>query len=553
MKYGYSFLFSLFIVASISVSLGSVSANPRGPLVELNPNATLCEYPSDELEGEVRLDPNCYYQQSFTIEEPDTTLDCNGAQLRGSDEYLINIKRNADRAKIMNCYIYGGKGVAVRVRNPRNDETPDEVRALGADEVVLQNIQISHSEGVGLHLHVYTTGVTIKDSIIIDNSSAGIYLSPYGKWHHIENNLISRNGHIKPDGVPRIGWYRREGVAIDGSSENIIIDNEISENSFGGIFLYKNCWEHAAVEPNSRPRTEHARANLIQGNLFTDQPFGIWVASRQSRDLELMECGDPTPYDNPIDIETLLPPIYWTYPSSYADIYRLSLNSVHIWPDYAEENVITENRFETIILGGIRIEDDDTEVTHNIFIGEFDYLFLGSPFRARLDNRPVLNTVIQSNAYISVESSNFIDHLALMPDEHLGTQLQDNHQACLLENGVLILHGEFVIQTVQNEVCPEIELHCEEGLFNQSPIEASCITESSADSTDQMMTQSDIPEDQGIVFGIEPDANMTDETQSSRDLIPHDQGCLINSSKSPPVLPFCLLYLFIFRNKETMI
>ena len=197
---------------------------------------------------------------------------------------MINIKRGADRAKVMNCYLNGGKGLVVRCVQPRNDETVDDVRVYRVpSEVVIQNVQVSNSE---VWVYIYwciQSGVTVKDSIITNNSSAGIYVSPYGQRHLIQNNLISGNGHVKPDGVARLAWYRREGIAVDAASENIIVDNEISNNAFGGILLYKNCWEHAEAEPNSRPRTEHARANLIQGNRFSDQPFGVWVASRQSR------------------------------------------------------------------------------------------------------------------------------------------------------------------------------------------------------------------------------------------------------------------------------
>ena len=111
-----------------------------------------------------------------------------------------------------------------------------------------------------------------------------VFISPTESVKII-NNLIENNGHIKPDGVPRIGWYRREGIAVDGSSEHVISGNDINDNAFGGIFLFKNCWEHAADEPNSRPRTEYASDNVITDTHFRDQPFGLWVAARQSRDL----------------------------------------------------------------------------------------------------------------------------------------------------------------------------------------------------------------------------------------------------------------------------
>ena len=541
-----------WLICSVLMMCSTVQATPRGPLFEKSESPRRCEHPA-ELRGEVQLDPDCYYEQAFEIEEPDTTLDCRGAELRGSGEHLINIKRGADRAQVRNCYLNGGKGLVVRVRKPRNDETPDDVRALGATDVTIQNVHVSNSEGVGVHLLVYTNGVTVKDSIIIDNSSAGIYLSPYGQRHQILNNLIAGNGHVKPDGVPRVAWYRREGIAVDAASENIIMDNEISDNAFGGILLYKNCWEHAEAEPNSRPRTEHARANLIQGNRFADQPFGVWVASRQSRDLEAMECGDPTPYENPIEITELLPPIYWEHPSSYVESYLFSLNSVHIWPDFAEENVITDNQFEEISLGGIRIEDDQTEVTHNLFLGDFDYIFLGAPFRARLANQPVQNTLIQSNAFVSEEALVFTDRLALMPDEHTSTILEDNHRACPLDDGQIVLHGEIISMGTNNEDCPQIEYRCDEGSLietendcNDDEVDAPEVDQMRPSANDEdSMLDMEVTEQESdrSAMGQDQSEPMSSSSTSTSD----NQGCMTSSSSLTSYSAIYLLLVVLFR------
>ena len=322
-----------------------------------------------------------------------TALNCGKV-----DNYQLDIKLNADRALVRNCYFVGGKGISVRVRKRDGDETDDYLRSLSPQNVIIENVEVRDSENVGIYLHQHTVGVTIRNSIIEGSSSAGLFLPGYGRHHHIDNNLIENNGHIKPDGIPRIGWYRREGIAIDGSSEHLITNNDIVGNSLGGILLYKNCWEHKDTNPNSAPRTEHARASEIIGNRFGDQPFGIWVASRQSRDLTQMECGDPT-HDNPIAINTLFHPTYSDYPSAYTRDYILAFNMVSSWPDFAEENKIRDNIFDQHSRGGIRVEDDETEITGNLFIGDFDYIFVGAPFRARLDNHPVLDTLIRNNSY----------------------------------------------------------------------------------------------------------------------------------------------------------
>ena len=157
--------------------------------------------------------------------------------------------------------------------------------------------------------------------------------------NRIINNQIENNGHIKPDGTPRIGWYRREGIAIDASSEHYIAGNDISANAFGGILLYKNCWEHADDEPNSRPRTDHARANLIENNRFRDQPFGVWIAARQSRDLI---GNDPTVYKPNICDGRFNRP--WRLPRSHRTPYFPH----YFRPDFAEDNEIIGNTFESI-------------------------------------------------------------------------------------------------------------------------------------------------------------------------------------------------------------
>ncbi|MEE2902452.1 MAG: right-handed parallel beta-helix repeat-containing protein [Myxococcota bacterium] len=406
------------------------------------PSPMRCNHPTTELRGTVTLQRGCYYEQSCEIDDPNTTRDCDGAELRISGEYSVNIKKNGDRAVVRNCYIIGSRGIAVRTRNTaRNGETPDDVRALAASDVVLENLYISSDEHVGVHLLPHTVGVTVRNSILTGNSSSGIYMSPYGKNHRIINNEISNNGHTKPDGVPRIGWYRREGIAIDATSEHLIENNDITGNAFGGILLYKNCWEHAADNPGSRPRTEHASNNIIRNNRFGDQPFGIWVASRQSRDLRQMNCGDPTPYNNPIRTNSVFHPTYSNYPSAYTEGYVFSLYNVSIWPDFAEENVIQNNLFEEHSRGGIRVEDDETEVTGNLFIGDFDYIFVGAPFRARLENKPILDTNISNNSFHSPQGETFPNRLALIPDEHLRTILLDNYRACDDGNGGYMRHG----------------------------------------------------------------------------------------------------------------
>ena len=121
-----------------------------------------CALDDERLSGEVVLHAGCFYAQSFEIDEPDTTLDCNGAELRPEDGFAVNIKRNADRAIVRNCYVRGAKGIAVRVRRVRDGESDDDVRALAPQNVVIEHVDVSSSESVGVHLLPHTTGVTVR-------------------------------------------------------------------------------------------------------------------------------------------------------------------------------------------------------------------------------------------------------------------------------------------------------------------------------------------------------------------------------------------------------
>ena len=353
-------------------------------------------------------------------------------------------------------------------------------------------------------------------------------MSPYGMNHQVINNLIEGNGHTKPDGVPRLGWYRREGIAIDASSEHYIADNDINDNAFGGIFLYKNCWEHADEEPNSRPRTDHARANIIERNHFRDQPFGIWIAARQSRDLGAMGCGDPTPYQNPIAVQSVFHPLYANYPSANAELYLLSLNYASVWPDYAEDNQIIDNTFQNIIRGGVRVEDDGTEIVGNLFVGNFDYIFVGAPFRARLAGQPILNTVITDNSYGDTSESMFQSHLALIPDEHQGTVLEDNFRACPNESGGFIRHGAFdILESETPDPCDSRQRICENGYWVQPTLADECEPVALEDASMESDSQPDVGTDD------EFDAGLSDDTQpnDSTDATTSNEGSMLDQAQ----------------------
>ena len=89
-------------------------------------------------------------------------------------------------------------------------------------------------------------------------------------------------GDVKPEGVPfalggldfRYESTGREGIAVDGSRDNVIRATRLAGNSAGGIFLYKNCGEFATEKPAqwwTRPLRRHRQPDRGQRPLVGGQ------------------------------------------------------------------------------------------------------------------------------------------------------------------------------------------------------------------------------------------------------------------------------------------
>ena len=109
--------FSIITMAHLSALQPSL-ATPRGPNVALDDNAGRCTHPTTNLRGDVQLERRCYYEQTFKIKTSNTTLDCQGAQLRADDAYSIDIRGTIDGVTVKNCFIQGGKGIADQKEPP---------------------------------------------------------------------------------------------------------------------------------------------------------------------------------------------------------------------------------------------------------------------------------------------------------------------------------------------------------------------------------------------------------------------------------------------------
>jgi parallel beta-helix repeat protein len=252
------------------------------------------------------------------------------------------------------------------------------------------------------------TGVTLRNLDISGSGSVGIYLEAGSKGTLVERNHVHDNGYgdVTPEGIPfvvggveiRYLSTGREGIAIDGSRDNVVRRNVIERNSYGGIFLYKNCGEYFTQQPGQWwTRRYGADGNRIEKNRISDEYTGVWIGSRMAENTLFMDCSD-APYS--------------TGP----------LSSIRL--DYAKQNVVDRNVF-TDVAYGIRVEDDGNAITSNRFRGSDSTdqaVLVGTLYRTSVLARPVSGTTIARNV------SSIRDNLAPFGwiHGHTGTTFERN-------------------------------------------------------------------------------------------------------------------------------
>ncbi len=320
------------------------------------------------------MPPTCLYHQSIQITEGNTTLDCNGSVFDGQGQdkvglYIDSQGKPLSNITIKNCTFRNFKN-GVRIAWNKVDSQKAGSRAdlyrNSPTQILLDNVTVDYNNGVGIYVDDYVTEVTIQNSRIQDNRGVGIYLEHSSKQNKILNNKLIRNGY-------RVDKGPREAIAVDSSAENRIEENEFDGNAAGAIFLYKNCGEHIN-SGRQVIRWQHSNNNAIRNNRFNNEIIGVWLASRQSRNLSNWDCGDP-----PMDPQG------------------------RYFEDFADHNEISGNHF-TRTRTAVRIESDYNTVTNNAFqcSGE-PSIEMPSTMRETFLRRPQLGNLIDQNQTLQCE------------------------------------------------------------------------------------------------------------------------------------------------------
>jgi parallel beta-helix repeat protein len=335
------------------------------------------------------LDPSCTYTGGFDVTASNVVFDCRGARIETTtgDGRGIGVRSPATVAQanvvVRNCVVKGFLNNIRVTRTGFKDLAPGSEYADASSNIVIENSHLYESRGSGLFVDGFVTDVTLRNLEIAGSGGVGIYLEAGSKDNVVESNHIHNNGFgdVVPEGVPfdffgvqfRYASTGREGIAIDGSRNNVVRNNRISANSAGGIFLYKNCGEYATERPNQWwERLYGANGNLIEDNLISYEENGVWVGSRMAENQLFMDCSDPT----------------------YA---ADALRAIH--RDVALDNTIRGNTLFKAGLG-VRVEDDGTVVEDNVFLSDVatdQAVLVGTKERTAILGEPVSGTVIDGN------------------------------------------------------------------------------------------------------------------------------------------------------------
>lgn len=307
--------------------------------------SNLCEAAlPKKIVGNVTLPAGCTYSRELLIVQGPTVLDCNGAVFDGHGTLKIGLNIDSlgkplKGVTVKNCTFQNyARGVLVGWSGKDASKQPQQHAFLYAhtpQDIRLEHITVLHPRDVGIYMDDYVQHVVIDHAVVRDSGMAGIYLEHSSRYIALRNSVVSDSGRGNRQGVPN----RREALAIDSSAHDIVEGNTFENNTSGGIFLYRNCWEHAD-DPSSGSvyRWQHSDFNLIRDNIFRNEPIGVWIASRQSEDISHMHCGDA--------------------PMVKGDnrYYR----------DYADNNTVEGNTFCNVHVP-VRIEGDRNIVRRNRF------------------------------------------------------------------------------------------------------------------------------------------------------------------------------------------
>ncbi len=248
------------------------------------------------LKCSVTLPAGAYLTRNIIIEGAEASnlvLDCNGGTIDTSrnkgrmQKTAIHIRsRQADDGSwsaprsvtVQNCTVNGfmrvygldenANGANMKASSMNPDHTAFAQSAAPRATSFL-NLTLNAPGGTPLYIGPGVTRTTLANSRLTGTStSTAIYIDAESARNSIVNNVFS------------IRTEKREQIAIDGSTRNVITGNVFNDPVNGGIYLYRNCGEGGVI------RHQKPNFNVIANNTFNYAGDGgssrpaVWIGSR---------------------------------------------------------------------------------------------------------------------------------------------------------------------------------------------------------------------------------------------------------------------------------
>ena len=309
-KASLSWLLSLLLLAGIPAAALALEACTAQQMAEALAPATAAT-PALRLRCNLFLQPGDVVSKRLLIEGREVSglrIDCHGARLDGGpgsinagrDMIEVRSRRRVGAAgplwerpedvRIENCRVEGsirvwGMGVngqgADLVDASRQPGYVEQVRANAPRRIEFRRQQIVASGRIPFYLGPGVSEVTLADSELTGQSNAtAIYLDAETTANTIEGNRLAVSS-------------KRETIAIDASSHNLIRNNRFEGLAGGGIYLYRNCGEGGTIRHTTPSH------NRVVGNTFVYAPDATSKPAvfLGSRDGNRWYCWADTGYD----------------------------------------------------------------------------------------------------------------------------------------------------------------------------------------------------------------------------------------------------------------
>ena len=310
-----------------------------------DPDARLRGMPVVRVSGPTRICAGTF-EATMVIMESRTSVSCEGSRFVGvtpvggrlRDGVVLHARRPLSDYSIAGCRFerFARHGVNF-------DSNATAATAPSGANVL--DCEVVENEGVGVFVGPWASGSVVRGNSIRENG-LGIYLERESHHSIVESNEVRNNGTARGDRVSR------EGIAIDASHHNVIVNNVFETNDRAHISLYKNCGEVSPVGTVGIRRLASASDNYIGHNHFIGGDVQLRVAARQGH---VQRCS--------------------------ASWYYVDEDGRTRYRDFAPNTMIDGNQFEGYTRNAIVVADAGTLIVGNKFDSEHGVpIYVGSAF-----------------------------------------------------------------------------------------------------------------------------------------------------------------------------